>query len=65
MEDEYLIWSEEHGAWWLPERMGYTRHAALAGRYPQKEAEEIVLDANKHLPADTFNELMFPTIWIE
>jgi hypothetical protein len=46
----YVIWSEEHGAWWAPVQGGYTRSLAKAGRYEQTEAEEIVTKANKYPP---------------
>lgn len=29
----YLIWSNEHRAWWGPNERGYVRSLALAGRY--------------------------------
>jgi hypothetical protein len=45
---EWLIWSYEHDAWWLPLRTGYTKRAAEAGRYDIDEAVQIVADANKH-----------------
>ena len=34
----YLIWSNEHGAWWRPNSQGYTIHLAAAGRYSRSEA---------------------------
>lgn len=34
----YLIWSNEHRAWWRPNRMGYTIHIEAAGRYTREEA---------------------------
>ena len=39
---EYLIWSNEHGAWWAPNGMGYTRVIEEAGRYSPGDAERIV-----------------------
>jgi hypothetical protein len=39
---EYLIWSNQHGMWWGPDRCGYTRVIDGAGRYTKEEAEEIV-----------------------
>lgn len=38
MEDEYLVWSNEHRAWWRPKAAGYTVHMAAAGRYTRDEA---------------------------
>ena len=29
----YLIWSNEHRAWWRPNAKGYTVHIKTAGRY--------------------------------
>ena len=49
-DPRYVIWSEEHGAWWGPGKMGYTRSFRGAGRYSRLEAEQIALGANKHPP---------------
>jgi hypothetical protein len=46
----YLIWSNEHGRWWRPNKAGYTSRISAAGRYRQDEACAIVDDANRHLP---------------
>jgi hypothetical protein len=35
---DYLIWSNEHRAWWRPGSMGYTHDIASAGRYSREEA---------------------------
>ena len=37
----YLIWSNEHMAWWRANSQGYTRHLSSAGRYPRAEAISI------------------------
>ena len=42
---EYVIWSNEHLAWWAPKRMGYARDIAAAGLYTKAEALEIVANA--------------------
>jgi len=42
----YLIWSNQHGAWWRPRRAGYTTVTLLAGRYDADEADEILREAN-------------------
>ena len=36
--DTYLIWSNEHGAWWRPNAAGYTMRIEEAGRYSREEA---------------------------
>lgn len=41
MDDWYLIWSNEHSAWWRPNSRGYTLDVGKAGRYTR-------LDALKH-----------------
>jgi hypothetical protein len=35
---DYLIWSNEHRAWWRPNSRGYTVHLEAAGRYTRAEA---------------------------
>ncbi len=36
--DNYLIWSNEHRAWWRPNARGYTLQLEKAGRYSRDEA---------------------------
>ncbi len=43
--DYWLIWSNEHGAWWRPDSCGYTTIESEAGRYTLKEAQEICRDS--------------------
>lgn len=38
---QYLVWSNEHAAWWGKDRCGYTRIIANAGRYSRAEALSI------------------------
>ena len=45
MADDYLIWSNEHRAWWGPGRAGYVKRVAEAGRYSREEALDICTDA--------------------
>ena len=46
MSDEiYLIWSHEHGRWWMPGGRGYTKSPALAGRYSREAALRICRNA--------------------
>jgi hypothetical protein len=46
MSAVYLVWSEEHGAWWRPARCGYTTSLKRAGRYTREDAVEISDSAN-------------------
>ena len=45
---EWLIWSDEHRAWWKPNENGYTENIREAGRYAFEDACRIVFDANKY-----------------
>lgn len=45
-EKLYLIWSNEHNAWWRPNSQGYTHSIAAAGRYSLKEAISVSNQAN-------------------
>lgn len=49
MEPKYLVWSEEHGAWWKASRWGYTHFITEAGRFTKSQADQIVLDGNKEI----------------
>lgn len=40
-EETYLVWSNQHRAWWRPDSSGYTRNVSHAGRYTQAEALSI------------------------
>jgi hypothetical protein len=59
-DNRYLIWSEEHGAWWKAGRTGYTRALVHAGRYGEAEAIGIVGEANRYCQDGTFNEVAMP-----
>jgi hypothetical protein len=65
MSDLWLIYSNEHRAWWGPGRHGYTIETERAGRYSFAEAMGICLQANV-VPRDPPNEVMvlapMPTI---
>lgn len=39
--EEWLIWSNEHRAWWGPNNCGYPKDVSNAGRYTFAEAREI------------------------
>lgn len=58
MKGVYLIWSNEHAAWWGPNRRGYTTSIGAAGRYSADEAKAIFEQANGHLrPEDELREV--------
>jgi hypothetical protein len=42
---DYLVWSHEHGAWWRPDRVGYTVEFREAGLYTRDEALAICANA--------------------
>ena len=46
---DWLIWSNEHDAWWASNERGYVKNRGSAGRYSFERACEIVFNANKHL----------------
>jgi hypothetical protein len=63
----FLVWSEEHGAWWRSGGAGYTHSMEQAGRYTKAQAEAIVASGNKEIHPDTgfygdrtFNEIAIP-----
>jgi len=45
-EPRYLIWSNEHRAWWRDNRCGYTTRLAEAGFYTREDALAICTDAH-------------------
>lgn len=42
MAAAWLVWSNEHGAWWGEAGVGYTRVLDEAGRYSRDDADAIV-----------------------
>lgn len=52
MNEEWLIWSNEHGAWWRAGESGYTKSKQNAGRYSFEKACQIVERANMYVPDD-------------
>lgn len=42
---KYKIWSNQHSAWWGPNKSGYTTLYEAAGLYTKEEAEAIVRSA--------------------
>ncbi len=59
-ERAWVIWSEEHQAWWAPAKQGYTSSLKNAGRYTQAQAQEIEQSANAYLPPEAWRECAFP-----
>ena len=55
----WLIWSNEHNAWWAPNQRGYSVKRYNAGTYTFEDAKSIVTDANKYC-IDQPNEAMVP-----
>ncbi len=55
MKAQYVIWSNEHAAWWGPDQVGYTPWVEEAGRYDLPTARVIVaksaLDGIKDRPS--------------
>jgi hypothetical protein len=47
MADNYLIWSNEHNAWWCAARSGYTDMASRAGRFTRDEAFKIAFQRDR------------------
>lgn len=45
-QEWFLIWSNEHKAWWGPASRGYVYDSADAGRYSRNEAMKICNGAN-------------------
>lgn len=50
--ERYLIWSNEHRAWWAPDGRGYTRRIDGAGRYDRAEAMLIAATRGGGWPND-------------
>jgi hypothetical protein len=57
MTRQYVIWSEEHGAWWGAAEWGYTVSLRAAGRFSKARAEEIVDKANRFIQPPAFHEI--------
>lgn len=49
--ERYLIWSNEHGAWWRPNSRGYTINLEQAGRYSYQAAIDIASSARDGWPS--------------
>lgn len=57
MAEWWLVWSNEHRAWWKPGGYGYTTATHKAENFTKERAEEIVKQANI-VPHDPPNEVM-------
>jgi len=61
-ENMWLVWSNEHNAYWKPARRGYTKDKDAAGRYSTAAATEICDNANQFIPENRIpNEIMVPS----
>lgn len=60
MDDTWLIWSNEHGAWWGWNHRGYVEKREDAGRYTLDEAHKICHGANQFRGSKMPNEVMVP-----
>jgi hypothetical protein len=54
----WLVWSFEHDAWWKGNTSGYTKVKEEAGLFTFEEAQQIVIDGNKHSKGDRPEEAM-------
>jgi hypothetical protein len=59
MAELYLVWSNEHGAWWGPARTGYVQRIENAGTYTHEQALQICTDA---MPGTSARIGMLPEI---
>ena len=60
---KFVIWSEEHGAYWGADEtnLNYTRSLVKARRYLQVEAFRIADDANRFVPeGEPLKEIPIP-----
>jgi hypothetical protein len=56
---QYLIWANEHRAWWGPGRCGYVRRVEQAGRYSHQQALDICTRA---IPGTSLDIGMLPEL---
>lgn len=57
-QPQWIIWSNEHRAWWRPGRMGYTTLTHEAGRYHKIDATRIIEQSNAAPRRAIPNEVM-------
>jgi hypothetical protein len=64
MSASYVIWSNEHEAWWAPAERGYTPILEEAGRYDLAAARRIVAEAtvDGHLKPIRQSHLKYGTV---
>jgi hypothetical protein len=62
--ENWVIWSEEHGGWWMAGAMGYTPSLFNAGRFTEGRARLIEDTANRYLPGGIINEVAMPDPWL-
>ena len=53
----YRIWSNQHGAWWRPNHLGYTQVIEWAGVYSEAEAQEILARTSLDEPREVEDSL--------
>lgn len=60
--DKWIIWSNEHRAYWRPDSCGYTRRIDDAGRYSYEEARSICFPPHFRGGSNQWPppEMMFP-----
>lgn len=56
----FLIWSNEHNAWWRPEGFGYITTLAEAGIYNGDEALRILISSAHGSPPGQPKEVIIP-----
>lgn len=57
-ELQWLVWSNEHHAWWRPNSAGYTTFHEEAGRYTLEQAVVICRDGRSHQKNEPPPEMM-------
>lgn len=60
-EAMWLVFSHEHGAYWRPNRRGYTVHVESAGRYTYADAHQICDNARSPRGDEAPNEVVVPS----
>lgn len=63
-QDLWVLWSNDHGAFWRENACGYTQDVSKAGRFSREFAEAVVASDCKRssstLPRDVPAEVMLP-----